>query len=97
MLPFAVEINHSGDVLFPWLCIRIVIIHILVVIIVFICESGKTMSEFVDYHRFELWVVGCRQSVTTVDASAAISVCVCEDYDVLIWKSRQAVIHLSES
>ena len=54
------------------------------------------MAELVDDHRAEKFVVGGRECVGIVDASAAVSVSVGEDYDVLVRDSGKRVVHLEQ-
>lgn len=84
VFPFAAEISLRGDVLLPRLGVRVVILNELVVVGIFIGQSTEAVSELVDDNRTEKIVVGGRESVRIVDASAAVSVSVGEDYDVFV-------------
>ena len=57
ILPFRIKISESSDVLFPRFDARIVVLHILVIIVIFISKTGEAMAELMHYHWFECRVV----------------------------------------
>ena len=96
ILPLALEVRFGGDVLLPRLDVRVVILNILVIVGIFIGQSAEAVAELVDDHRAEKFVVGGRECVGIVDASAAVSVSVGEDYDVFVRDSGEDVVHLEQ-
>ena len=50
VLPFAPEVGKRGQILFPWLYAGWVHGHVLVVVEVFVRQSGKGMPELMHYY-----------------------------------------------
>ena len=63
ILPLRFEISQSCDVLLPWFDAWIVKLDILVIVEIFIGQTGEAVSEFVHNYRSESWMMSCGQSV----------------------------------
>ena len=94
IVPLGLKIVKSRDILFPWLTIRIIVLHELVVVVIFIGQTGETMSEFVNDDGFESLVMRCGESVGVEYASPTVSVCICEIYDMLIRAAGEVVMEI---
>ena len=57
VLPFVSEMAQCGDVLFPRFGVGTIIVFVLVVVVILVCQSCKTMSELMHHYGFELAVV----------------------------------------
>ena len=89
--PFRTEVSESRDVLLPRLYLREIIRRIHVVIIILVTEGTETMSELVDDNRPETGVMGGGEGIGIVYSSAAVSICIGEDYDMFIRNAEKFV------
>ena len=55
------------------------------------------IAEFMDDDRLESLVMRCGEGVGVEYASPAVSVGVCEDYDMFIWDSGKLVMHIFQT
>ena len=80
----------------PGFGVGVVVLDELVVVEILIGQAGEAVAELMDDNRFELCVVRGREGVGVVDASATISVCIGEDYDMLVGEVDENVVQLLE-
>ena len=80
----------------PGLGVGVVVFDELVVVEILVGQAGEAVAELMDDNRFELCVVCGREGVGVVDASAAVCVCVGEDYDVFVGEVGENVVQLLE-
>ena len=94
--PFTFEIIERCDVLFPRFRVGRIEILILIIVVVFIGQTGKTMSEFMHDDRLESRMMRCGQCVSIVDATTTIGIRVGQNDDMFVGDTSQQVMYLEE-
>ena len=67
---------------------------ILIVIIILICQAGKTVAEFMNHDRAEQRMMGSCERVGIIYSPTTVIICICKDYNMFIGKSGQDIMQL---
>ena len=96
MLPLGREVGKSCDIRLPRLDSRIVLLRILVIVVILVAQTRKTVPELVHYHRTEIRIVGGGESVGIVDPAPTIGFGICKYDDMLVRQSRKQVVQFEK-